>query len=256
MATIVIPHSTVGRIFINDMRLASQLVSDLIKRGAFETPCPTFDISTPTVSKVADVSPPCDFATSTPIQSPSSRVTPIKSASARSTSIKSDMGKPAVSTLDLEKPASTKAGLKKPAATKCSKKTTPIMLQNRFEALSAEVDPPNSDPHMDCKDSSIQGEIIKTSAESVRCGSNERASDPHMDCKDSSIQGESVKMSAESVWCGSKERAVCDADGLKNCLCCGLRCIPSDVPNAYCLDCEDMIDEALHSEALHSEACG
>ena len=46
------------------------------------------------------------------------------------------------------------------------------------------------------------------------------------------------------------------SDGLKNCLCCGLRCIPSDVPNAHCLDCEDMIDESLHSEALHSEACG
>ena len=32
--------------------------------------------------------------------------------------------------------------------------------------------------------------------------------------------------------------------GLKNCLCCGLRCIPDDVPNTYCLECEDMIDEA------------
>ena len=31
---------------------------------------------------------------------------------------------------------------------------------------------------------------------------------------------------------------------LKKCLCCGQQCIPKDVPNTYCLDCEDMMDEA------------
>ena len=116
--------------------------------------------------------------------------------------------------------------------TKHAKNITPIRLQNRFEVLSAEVDPPKSD--------STKCECVKMSAEPVWCGSDERA-----------VRGTDglKKMSAESVWRGSDKIAVCVVDGLKNCQCCGLRCIPSDVPNAYCLDCENMIDEALIDEA-------
>ena len=59
---------------------------------------------------------------------------------------------------------------------------------------------------------------------------------PHAKCERVEI--------ADSLWCGSEERSGCVTDGLKNCLCCGLRCIPSDVPNTYCVECEDMMDEA------------